>query len=234
MSVHDWIDFAKGPLFAFTFLVMVLGLLRHVIIQVSSLITGKGRRLRSAPWRRIIADALSWVIPIRHMTRGTVIFSVVSFLFHIGIILVPVLLIDHIVMWEEQLGIDLPAIGRGLADVLTLFTIAAILVLLGFRIFGSRQRSMSSRIDYLLLVMILLPFASGYAAGHANVNPLSWEAMMLTHLLSAEVLFVLVPFTKLAHIVLFFFDRISGLHWQLRPGAGDKVAHALFGEEAKV
>jgi hypothetical protein len=52
--------------------------------------------------------------------------------------------------------------------------------------------------------------------------------------LSAEFLFVLIPFTKLAHIVLYFFDRISGLHWQLRPGAGDKVARALFDEEARV
>jgi hypothetical protein len=35
-------------------------------------------------------------------------------------------------------------------------------------------------------------------------------------------------------VVLFFFDRISGVHWQLRPGAGDKVAEALYGEEVKI
>jgi nitrate reductase gamma subunit len=93
---------------------------------------------------------------------------------------------------------------------------------------------MSSPTDYVLLVLILLPFASGYCAGHAGVNPFSWETMMLIHLLSAEVLFVIIPFTKLAHIVLFFFDRISGIHWQLRPGAGDHVAEALFGKEARV
>jgi nitrate reductase gamma subunit len=58
--------------------------------------------------------------------------------------------------------------------------------------------------------------------------------MMLTHLLSAELLFVLTPFTKLAHVVLFFFDRISAVHWQLRPGAGDKIAKALYGEEVRI
>jgi nitrate reductase gamma subunit len=234
MTTHDWIDFAKGPLFALTFWVMILGLLRHVIIQVFSLVTGKGRRLRSAPWRRIVADALSWVIPIRHLTKGTIIFSSISFLFHIGIIVVPLFLADHIVLWEGLLKVDLPSIGRGLADALTLFSIAAILVLLGFRTFGQRQRAMSRRIDYVLLVLILIPLASGYCAGHAGVNPFSWETMMLIHLLSAEALFVTIPFTKLAHVVLFFFDRISGLHWQLRPGAGDNVAEALFGKEARV
>ena len=103
MTPHDWIAFAKGPLFAFTFLVMVLGLLRHAIIQVSSLVAGKGRRLRSAPWRRIVTDALSWVVPIRHLTKGTIIFSSISFLFHIGIIAVPLFLADHIVLWENLL-----------------------------------------------------------------------------------------------------------------------------------
>ena len=82
--------------------------------------------------------------------------------------------------------------------------------------------------------MVLLPFVFGYFAGHPNVNPFSWQMAMLLHLLSAEALFVVIPFTKLSHIVLYFFDRLSALHWQLKPGAGDKVAAALFGEEAKV
>ena len=93
---------------------------------------------------------------------------------------------------------------------------------------------MSQRTDYVLLLLILLPFSSGFLAAHPGLNPLPWESMMLLHLLSAELLMVLIPFTKLAHIVLFFFDRISQLHWQLRPGAGSRVAKALFGEEARV
>ena len=57
---------------------------------------------------------------------------------------------------------------------------------------------------------------------------------MLFHVLSAEALFLAIPFTKLAHVVLFPFDRLSQVHWQLRAGAGEKVAMALYGEEAKV
>jgi nitrate reductase gamma subunit len=71
-------------------------------------------------------------------------------------------------------------------------------------------------------------------AAHPGVNPISWNAMMLLHVLSADLLLVLIPFTKLAHIALFPFDRFSEVHWQLRPGAGDRVAAALFGEEARV
>ena len=79
-----------------------------------------------------------------------------------------------------------------------------------------------------------LLFLSGYCATHPSVNPLPWNAMMLTHLLSAELLFVVTPFTKLAHVVLFWFDRMSPVHWQLRPGAGDRVAEALSGRRVGV
>jgi len=232
--MEQWISFAKGPLFAFTFLIMILGLTRLVLIQVYLLITGKGRRLQNAPWRKIITEASSWIVPVRHLIPGTKLFSVVSYLFHIGILVVPLFLADHIALWERFLNFNLPEIGRYSADLLTLFTITCIFVLLGFRTFSQRQRSMSRQSDYLLLLVVLLPFVSGYLAMHPRYNLFPWDVMMLVHLLSAELLFVVIPFTKLAHIVLFFFDRISALHWQLRPGAGDKVVESLYGEEARV
>ena len=232
--MEQWIDFAKGPLFVLTFLIMMLGLARHVVIQIHALAFRKGRRLRNAPWKKIALDTMSWAMPVRHLVKGTVFFSVASFLFHIGAIVVPVFLADHIVLWEGFLQIDLPSIGREVADFLTLLTLVCLVLLLGWRTFVGRVRVMSKPMDYTLLLLILLPFATGYLSSHPGVNPFPWEVTMLVHILSAELLFALVPFTKLAHVVLFVFDRISAVHWQLRPGAGDKVAEALFGDEAKV
>jgi nitrate reductase gamma subunit len=229
-----WLDFAKGPLFAFSFLVMILGLGRHVLLQVHSLVTRKGRRLKNLPWRRIASDSLTWALPVRHLIRGTVVVSIASFLFHVGAILIPVLLEDHVVLWEGLLGIDLPAVGGATADGLTLLAVACAVVLLGYRALIPRARELSRPSDYLLLVFVLIPFVSGYAASHPSVNPLSWRTMMLLHMLSAEILMVLIPFTKLSHVVLFAFDRLSDVHWQLRPGAGERVAEALYGKEARV
>ena len=136
--------------------------------------------------------------------------------------------------WESFLGVNLPAISAGAADVLTLLTIACALLLLAYRTFRARHRLVSGPMDFFLLLLILMPFVSGFLAAHPAINPVSWEVMMLGHILSAEVLFVTIPFTKLAHVVLFFFDRISAVHWQLRPGAGDRVAEALYGEEVRI
>jgi nitrate reductase gamma subunit len=228
------IAFARGPLFALTFGIMILGLLRLIVIQVYTLMRGKGRRLRQAPWRRILGESITWAVPLPHLIRGTILFSSASFLLHVGLILVPIFLAEHVVLWEGLLGAALPAIGAGLADVLTVMTLVCLAVLLGCRTLVPRQRAVSQPMDYLLLLAIMLPFASGLMASHPALNPFPWSGVMLVHLLSAELLFLLVPTTKLAHVVLYAFDRISAVHWQLRPGAGDRVAEALFGSEARV
>ncbi|MFP4527179.1 MAG: hypothetical protein ACLFQX_01400 [Candidatus Kapaibacterium sp.] len=229
-----WIDFAKGPLFAITFLIMIMGLGRLVLIQIYSLFVSKGNRLKNAPWKKFFSEMAGWVFPVGHLIKGTAFFSVASFIFHVGIILLALFLTDHIVLWESFTGWELPEIGRIVADYLTLVTMASILILLLCRIFMARLRAMSTKSDYLILVLVFLPFMFGYMAGHPSVNPFSWQAAMLGHLLSAELLFVVIPFSKMAHIVLYFFDRMSFVHWQLKPGAGDKVAEALFGKEARV
>lgn len=228
-----WIDFAKGPLFAITFLVMVLGLARQIGLQIYFLFVKKGKRLRQVPWSKLARETLGWLVPVRHIEPGTGLFSAASFLMHIGVIIIPVFLADHVALWGAFLGVELPTIGRGLADILTLLTVACGSLLLILRVFRARHRLVSRPSDYFLLIALLLPFICGYLASHPTVNPFPWNATMLVHILSAELLFVLIPFTKLAHVVLFFFDRISAVHWQLRPGAGDKVAEALFGREVR-
>lgn len=232
--MDGWIEFAKGPLFAVTFLVMVLGLARQVGLQIYFLTVRKGKRLKEVPWRSMAKETLSWAVPVRHIEPGTGVFSLASFLMHIGIILVPLFLADHVALWNQFLGTRIPALPPEVADALTLLTIACACLLLIYRIFKTRHRLVSRPSDYLLLVLVLLPFVSGILASHPGVNPFPWRAMMLTHILSGELLFVLTPFTKLSHVVLFFFDRISAVHWQLRPGAGDRVAEALTGREVKI
>jgi nitrate reductase gamma subunit len=229
-----WLDLAKGPLFAAAFLTMVLGLGRHVLLQTHGLLVRKRRRLAHLPWKRIAAETLSWALPVRHLIPGTIVISSASFLFHVGAILVPLFLADHIRIWETFLGVELFAISDRLADTLTLLTLACLVVLLSYRVLIRRSRELSRPSDYALLLLILLIFLSGWLAGHPGQNPLPWQVMMLIHLFGADLLIFLVPFTKLAHVVLFPFDRLSAVHWQLRPGAGAQVAEALYGKEARV
>ena len=52
--------------------------------------------------------------------------------------------------------------------------------------------------------------------------------MMLIHVLSAELIFVLIPFSKVAHCVLIPFSQlVSDLGWRFPATAGRDVAKAL-------
>ena len=103
------------------------------------------------------------------------------------------------------------------------------------------QDSLMARLDRLgttkevvqLGAVLGREFSHELLASVSSLDPETLEGA-LDRLLGAELLFMLVPFTKLAHVVLVAFDRISAVHWQLRPGAGARVAEALFGKEAKV
>ena len=89
--------------------------------------------------------------------------------------------------------------------------------------------------DYVLLILLIAPLSlrvPGVPSGGESVPLERHDADPPPECRSRSSL--PVPFTKLAHVVLFFFDRISAVHWQLKPGAGDKIAEALFGEEVKI
>ena len=229
--MSEFLEFARGPLFLATFTFMVLGLLRHVILRTWALLQVRRRTpKRDVPWRKILRKSAGWAVPVTHVLRGAPVLKVASFVFHVGLILVPIFLAAHAFLWSRGLGIHWPSLGNGLMDVLTLTTIGAGVLLLLFRSIDRTARRLSSIGDYWILVFVLIPFASGYFAFHPESSPLAYQTMMLVHVLSAELLFLLMPTTKLAHVVLWPFDRLSAdIFWRLVPGAGERVAMALRG-----
>ena len=51
---------------------------------------------------------------------------------------------------------------------------------------------------------------------------------MFVHVMSANLIFVLIPFSKMSHLALFPATQlVSELGWHLQPGAGQQVALAL-------
>jgi len=163
-------------------------------------------RDRSLNWSGILRDIASWLVPISHAWRNRDLFTVVSYIFHIGLILVPLFLAEHLSLWRTATGLSLPALPNRLADALTILTIAGASVLLIVRLTSRLMRTFTRKEDLLVLAMILLPFLTGYAAG-ASWNPFSYNFMLLLHVLSAEALMIAIPFTKLSHCIFFPFSR---------------------------
>lgn len=229
-----WLEIAKGPIFRFTLVILVLGLARLVFLSLwGMLIALRQAGDRNISYTQIVKETLSWLVPIHRLHRTRPIFSYASFVLHLGIIFAGLFLSNHIAILKSNLAISWPAIHRPILDILTLAAIVAVVYLLLFRIYVRNSRYMSNAIDYLLLLLILNIFVSGYVAGRAW-NPVSYNTLMLFHTLNGVVLLLLIPFTKIAHCVLYPLIRLaSEIAWHLTPQGGSDVVRTLHGPEGR-
>ncbi|SFM40394.1 hypothetical protein [Thermodesulforhabdus norvegica] len=165
-----------------------------------------------------LKSIFAWLVPLGSRGwRQQPLFSLAFFFFHLTFILVPLFLNAHNILWENAWGVSLPSLNDTVADWLTVVFIVSALVLLGRRILRPEVRFLTTWWDYTLLLLCSLPFITGFMAYH-RIGP--YGPVMVLHLLSAEVLLAIIPFTKLAHVVLYFFTRaFIGAEMGARRGA---------------
>ena len=213
--MDEWLAFARGPFFRFTFAVMVLGLLRHLVVTVYSVIRAHQlTQHRETRWGRTAAQTADWLIPLRHL-RQRWFYTAVSILFHVGVIVTPLFLFGHIRLIDSSIGISWPALPMDLADRLALMTLAALFVLVVARLAGRASRPLSRVQDYAVPLLLAVPFLTGYLVANPAINPLPHNPTLLVHMLSAGVCFLVIPFTKLAHIALQPLARLpTDLAWR--------------------
>lgn len=233
--MESFLDFVRGPGFLFAFSFMVLGLLRHVLLMIWQVARTYSRAGdKNLPYSAIIISSLEWVFPVRKL-RGQPVFSLTSIVFHLAVIMVPVFLLGHIELWERGIGLTWFGISNTLADALTLVAIVTGLALLLQRITAKATRALSRFQDYALPLLITIPFASGYLMMHPAINPFPYTLTFLTHLVSANILFILVPLTKLSHMALLPGSQlVSELGWHWPRDAGSRVAASLGKEGSPV
>ena len=227
--MQDWLEFARGPLFRFTLAVMLLGMVRIVLLEViAAVIAYRKAGDKTLPWGFIFRRTLQWFFPVQRLLARRPLFSVVSVLFHVGLLLVPIFLFAHIELWRGVLGFGWPALPKPVADWLTIGTIVAGAALVVARLSSSASRFLSRKQDFFWPPLILLPFISGYACANWALSPGAYQVSMLLHVVSAEMIFVLLPFTKIAHCVLMPFSQIvSNLAWKFPPETDDDVSATL-------
>ena len=230
-----WLELARGPAFLFAFSFMVLGLLRHLLIttwRVFYAIYRAGDK--QLPYAKIAVATLKWLVPVGKV-REQLLFSVTSVLFHVAIIVVPIFLAGHISLWARGFGISWPAIPNEWADVLTIVAVVTAIALVLQRGAAKATRSLSRFQDYALPLLLAVPFVSGYLMMHPLINPFSYDAVFLVHLMSANLIFVLIPLTKLSHMILLpEVQLVSEVAWHWPEDAGSRVSVTLGKENVPI
>jgi nitrate reductase gamma subunit len=228
-----WIEWARGPAFIFSFSFMILGLLRHLGLTLWEI--GRAWRRagdKSLPFRQIMGGTLQWLFPAGRIAQNP-LFSLTSVVFHVAILIVPVFLPGHIALWFRGTGLSWPAIPNAWADVLTVVAATAALALVLQRAAAKSTRSLSRIRDYALPLIVALPFVSGFMVMHPDFNPYSYTSVLFVHVMSANLLMVLIPLTKLIHAALLpSVQLVSELGWHWPTDAGSRLA-ATLGKEGE-
>jgi nitrate reductase gamma subunit len=203
--MNELYDFLSGPALWAAFIVFVIGL----VVRVAYLF-GVSKELDRVFYNHVdlrwaLRSIIHWLVPLGSVSmRAQPLFSIAFFVFHICLFGVPLFLLAHNTLWQEAFGIRIPAMPDFLADILTVVFIVAAIILLVRRVVRPEVRILTTAWDYFLILLTSAPFLTGFLAYH-QLGP--YKLMLILHILFSEILLVLIPFSKLGHIILFFPSR---------------------------
>ncbi|MBZ4681297.1 MAG: nitrate reductase [Thermodesulfobacterium sp.] len=198
-------EIVRGPLAWVSFLIFFLGLVYNLYnffkkAQKDKVLYGY------FSLKHTLRSYLFWLLPFgSYSMRQRPLFTAISYVFHVGLLLTPLFFLGHIEMWKESWGISWWALPNIVSDFLTVLTIICGVILLLRRFLVKDVKYLSTPIDYALLVLVILVFLTGFLARYQLV--FTYQVIAGLHILSGEMMLVLIPFTKLSHIFYFWLIR---------------------------
>ena len=113
-------------------------------------------------------------------------------------------MLAHNILLEEFFGFGFFSFSQSTSHTLTGIVLACGLFFGLRRLILRRVRAITSFYDFVVLGLVVAPFLTGFLAHQTAFN---YNIMILLHILSAEVLLMLIPFSKFFHMVFFFIGR---------------------------
>ncbi len=210
-----------GPLAWLSFAIFFTGVMFRVIQYIRGLDWQMDRVAYSEHkfygFKGAVRSVFYWLIPFG--TRGWRYFpgfAIVFFTFHFALIFTPIFLEAHNILMKERLGFGFFTISQSSADIFTILLFFAAFVLVLRRIALPEVRIITTWYDYLVLLIAVMPFVTGFFAAHKIGNYNFW---LISHIISGEIMLIAIPFTKLSHFALFFMSRIQlGMDFGIKRG----------------
>lgn len=197
-------EFVSGPLVWIAFAVFIGGM----AYQLMSMLMSAKKDKVIYPYMSLkysLRSLFHWVIPFasRNM-RARYEMTLVTFAFHICLVLLPIFLAAHVVMFAFAWGPKWSSISANAATFMTITVILASLFFVARRFMLPEVQFVTSGSDYLLLAIAVAPFITGFAA---NLQLFDYETIVIIHMITGSVMLMAIPFTRLSHMLYFPFTR---------------------------
>ena len=198
-------NLVRGPLVYVAFIVFIVGSAYRVKTFID-LVKKDKTIMPFIDFKFALRSILHWAIPFNTVNwRRRPVMTIVTFLFHIGLVFIPIFLLSHNILWYESWGISWWCLPEGIADIGTLIVIFCCVFFFLRRVFAPEVRFVTFDSDYLMLIISFLPFITGFLAYHQLL--LTHKSMVILHILFGELMLIAIPFTRLFHMFYFFLTR---------------------------
>lgn len=203
--MHGMYNFVVGPLAWIAGAIFVFG---SIYKLVSMYYLAKKRDPQVLEYMSLkygLRSILRWSTPFVPVnSRRHPVVTVVTFLFHICLVFLPIFLMAHVLLWDYYHGLSFWSVNDHIADVMTIIVIGGCIFFGVRRIVRPEVRYVTTWKDWAILILVALPFVTGFLAYHQIGN---YRYMLILHILSGEIWLAAIPFTRLSHMLLVPFTR---------------------------
>ena len=198
-------EFARGPLAWIAFAVFFVGCLYKLIWMF---VMARDDKV-VYPYMSLkhgLRSLMHWIVPFASLNmRKRPIMTIVTFAFHISLVLTPIFALGHVVLLDQSWGILWWTLPEGLVDVMSIVVVLGGIFFVGRRLRLPEVRNVTDYSDYLLLALVLAPFITGFVASQ---QWFAYRTIVTIHMWTGAVLLMAIPFTRLSHMLFFVFTRM--------------------------
>jgi len=156
-------------------------------------------------WKFGLRSLIHWIIPFgsRNM-RMKPLFTLISFLFHFCLLVSPIFVLSHIILWNESWSISWWSLPESLSNIMAIIVVISIVLFALRRVAQPTVRYVTSFSDYLLLLIVGAPFITGILAYYQVFD---YNTIITIHIISGAAWLMAIPFTRIVHMLFFPFTR---------------------------
>jgi nitrate reductase gamma subunit len=203
--MYDVYNFVTGPLVWVSFAIFIFGSIYRLASMYSLARKKDAVSLAYMDWKFSFRSIINWLIPFNALGwKKNPAMTVVTYVFHICLLAAPIFLSAHVIMVQEAWGVSWWTMSDSTADIMTILVIAACIFFAVRRIKQPDVKFLTSGQDWLVLVLVALPFVTGFLAYHQLFN---YQVLLIAHVLAGNIMLAAIPFTRLSHMFFAVFTR---------------------------
>jgi nitrate reductase gamma subunit len=197
-------DFSRGPLVWIALSVFFFGSLIKLVLII---LQAKKDKVVHPYWNLKFGtrSLIHWMIPYGSVNmRKRPLFTALSFLFHLCLLMTPIFALGHVMLWNESWGISWWTLPDGVTNLMTFVVIITGVIFILRRIADPTVRYVTSWKEYMLVILAIAPYLTGLMAYYQIFD---YDTVIVIHMWTGALWLIAIPFTWLSHMFYFPFTR---------------------------